>query len=82
MSSFTQFLLNRKVKTVILLVLSVLYLAGIVCLFFNTGLGILLWGAALIPSLLWYFFQRRQELLAEERRAEEAKEASEKESDE
>ena len=36
MSPFAQFLLNRKVKTVILLVLSVLYLAGIVCLFFNT----------------------------------------------
>ena len=32
MSPFAQFLLNRKVKTVILLVLSVLYLAGIVCL--------------------------------------------------
>ena len=36
-----------------------------------------LWGAALIPSLMWYFFHRRQELLAEERKAEEAKEASE-----
>ena len=80
MSPFAQFLLNRKVKTVILLVLSVLYLAGIVCLFFNTGLGILLWGAA--PSLLWYFFHRRQELLAEERKAEEAKEAAEREANE
>ncbi len=82
MSPFAQFLLNRKVKTVILLVLSVLYLAGIVCLFFNTGLGVLLWGAALIPSLLWYFFHRRQELLAEERKAEEAKEAAEGEANE
>lgn len=78
MNSFAKFLLSRRVKTAILLVLTVLYLAGIVCLFFNTGLGILLWGAALIPSLLWYFFNRRQELLAEERRAEEAKEAAEK----
>ena len=76
MNSFAQFLMNRKVKTAILLVLSVLYLAAIVCLFFNTGLGILLWGAALVPSLLWYFFHRRQERLAEERKAEEAKEAA------
>lgn len=82
MNSFARFLLNRKVKTTILLVLSVLYLAGIVCLFFNTGLGILLWGAALIPSLLWYFFNRRQELVAEERKAEDAKQAAEKQPNE
>ncbi len=82
MNSFARFLLNRKVKTTILLVLSVLYLAGIVCLFFNTGLGILLWGAALIPSLLWYFFNRRQELVAEERKAEDAKRAAEKQPNE
>ena len=33
-------------------------------------------------SLLWYFFHRRQELLAEERKAEEAKEAAEGEANE
>ena len=43
---------------------------------------LVLWGAALIPSLLWYFFHRRQELLAEERKAEEAKEAAEGEANE
>lgn len=81
MSPFAQFLLNRKVKTVILLVLSVLYLAGIVACSSIPALAFRC-GARRWFRALWYFFHRRQELLAEERKAEEAKEAAEGEANE
>ena len=62
---------NKKSKTALLLVLTVLYFAGIICLFFNVGLGILLWGAALIPSLILFLWQKHREQLEKERKIEE-----------
>ena len=62
---------NKKSKTALLLVLTVLYFAGIICLFFNVGLGILLWGAALIPSLILFLWQKHREQLIKERKIEE-----------
>ena len=61
---------SKKGKTAVLLVLTILYFAGIVCLFFNVGLGILLWGAALIPSLVIFLWQKHQEQLEKERKLE------------
>lgn len=61
---------SKKGKTAVLLALTILYFAGIVCLFFNVGLGILLWGAALIPSLVIFLWQKHQEQLEKERKLE------------
>lgn len=61
---------SKKGKTAVLLALTILYFAGIICLFFNAGLGILLWGAALIPSLVIFLWQKHQEQLEKERRLE------------
>lgn len=62
---------NKKSKTAVLLVLTILYFAGIICLFFNVGLGIMLWGAALIPSLILFLWQKHREQLEKERKIEE-----------
>lgn len=62
---------SKKAKTAVLLILTLLYFAGIVCLFFNVGLGILLWGAALIPSLILFLWQKHREQLEKERKIEE-----------
>lgn len=74
-----EFFTSKKAKTALLLVLSVLYIAAIICLFFNVGLGILLWGAALIPSLILFLYQKHQEQLAREKKAEEDAKNAEKE---
>ncbi len=55
---------SKAVKTAVLAVLSVLYIAGIICLFFNTALGVTLWGAALIPSLILFLYQKRKRSFA------------------
>jgi len=65
---------NRKARLIILLTLTILYFAGIICLFFNTGLGILLWGAALIPSLILFMWQKHHEQLQKTLKQDEEKE--------
>lgn len=69
-----EFFNSKAVKTAVLAVLSVLYIAGIVCLFFNTTLGVTLWGAALIPSLILFLYQRRKDSFAKPEDFEECKE--------
>ena len=64
--------MSRKTKTIVLALLSALYIAGLVCFFFNFALGLTLWGAALLPSLILYLYQKHREQLAlEEKLAEE-----------
>lgn len=62
---------NRKARMILLLMLTLLYFAGIIALFFNTGLGIVLWGAALLPSLVLYMWLEHRKRLEKERKAEE-----------
>ncbi|MBQ3169340.1 MAG: hypothetical protein IJB99_06220 [Clostridia bacterium] len=59
MKKLSQLLTSRNVKTAIFLILSLLYIAGIVCLFIYLTLGVLLWAAAMIPSLMVFIHQKR-----------------------
>ena len=52
---------SKHFKTVVLAVLTVLYLSGIVCLFFNAALGVTLWAAAMLPSLVLFLYQKRKD---------------------
>ena len=63
---------NKTVKYIIFTVLSLMYLGGLVCMFFNFGLGLIIWAAALLPSFMIFLYQRHQETLAAEEKAEEA----------
>lgn len=65
----------KKTITVILAVLSVLYILGLVFLFVNFGLGLVFWGAALLASLIFYFWQQHQKQLALEAELEAAQAA-------
>ena len=64
--------MSKKWKTVILIVLSALYLAALVTMFLDFGLGLILWGAALIPSLIWYLYQKNVSQLKLEEKLKEA----------
>lgn len=61
MDRITGLLKSKRVRVGGLLALTLLYLAGVVCLFFNTQLGVLLWCAALIPSIVIFIVQKRNE---------------------
>lgn len=52
---------SKQAKIIGLSALTLVYLAGIVCLFFNTQLGVLLWGVALVPSIILFIAQKRNE---------------------
>ena len=62
--------MSKTKRTILLAVLSVLYIAGIIALFFNLPLGLTLWAAALIPSLIMYLYSKRKELLETEEKLE------------
>ncbi|MBQ3079092.1 MAG: hypothetical protein IJC48_03710 [Clostridia bacterium] len=79
MKKLSQLLTSRNVKTAIFLILSLLYIAGIVCLFIDLTLGVLLWAAAMIPSLMVFIHQKRNERILNLEKAEE--EALKKEKD-
>ena len=70
--------MSKKTLTVILAVLSALYIAGIIALFFSVGVGLVLWGAALLGSLIFYFYQLHQKQLETERELEAAEAKAEK----
>ncbi len=71
MNLLTKFLTSRKGKIAILLTLTLLYAAGIVCLFINLHLGVLLWAMATLPSLLIFLHQKRMERIEQLQKAEE-----------
>lgn len=56
-------------KKILYIALTALYLASIVTMFFNIGLGIALWCVALIPSLIVFLYQRNKQTLSEVTRA-------------
>lgn len=72
---------SRKVKTAVLIALTVLYFLGLIAFFFNPALGTILWSAALIPSIMIFIYQKRREREEQVRKAEEEalKEAGEDE---
>ena len=61
MISIRSFLKNRKAKTIVFSVLTVMYLAGLIAMFFSLQLGVLLWAAAFIPSLAVFLLQKQVE---------------------
>ena len=61
MSAIRQFLKNRRAKTIVFSILTVFYLAGIISMFFNLQLGVLLWVIAFIPSLAVFLMQKQIE---------------------
>lgn len=66
----------KKPVTIILAVLSVLYIAGLICMFINFGLGLIIWGAALLASLIFWFWQQHQKQLDLEKELEAAEKAA------
>lgn len=61
MNALARFLTSQKGKNIIFLILSVLYIAGVICLFIDLRLGVIFWAAAMLPSLMIYIHQKRQE---------------------
>lgn len=82
MKKLAALLTSRNGKTAVFLILSVLYLAGIVCLFINLHLGVILWAAAMIPSLMIYIHQKRTERILATMKAEEEMEKNEENTEE
>lgn len=52
---------SKKVKTAVLLSVTILYFLGLIAFFKNTALGTILWAAALIPSIMIYIYQKQLE---------------------
>jgi len=69
MKKLAALITSRTGKTVIFLALSVLYIAALIVLFFNLQLGVILWAAAMIPSLMVYIHQKRNERIRAEMKA-------------
>ena len=71
---------SKKVKTAVLLSVTILYFLGLLAFFKNTALGTILWAAALIPSILIYIYEKQAEREESVRKAEEeAQKAAEEE---
>ena len=62
---------SKKVKTAVLLTLTILYFLGMIAFFFSPALGTILWAAALIPSIMIYIYQKQLEREESIRKAEE-----------
>ena len=60
-----------RAKLALFIVITVMWLAGMVCLFMRlTDAGIILWGASFLTALVVYFIQRHRQSLAELQEAE------------
>lgn len=69
---------SKKVKTAVLLSVTILYFLGLIAFFLNSALGTILWAAALIPSIMIYIYQKQLEREESIRKAEaEAQKAEE-----
>ena len=77
MNLIKKLIASKKVKTAVLLTLTVLYFLGLIAFFMNPALGTLLWAAALIPSIMIYIYQKQAERDEKMRKAEEEVEKSE-----
>ena len=58
--------MNKTAKIIVFSILTVLYLASIITMFFDFGLGLVLWGVALVPSLIVFLIQRHQDSMKDE----------------
>lgn len=86
MELYKKIIASKKVKTAVLLSVTVLYFLGLIAFIKNTALGTILWAAALIPSILIYIYEKQVEREESVRKAEEeaqkAKEEAQEEAEE
>ena len=75
MELYRKLIASQKVKTAVLLTLTILYFLGVIAFFLNAALGTILWAAALIPSIMIYIYQKQ---LEREERVQKAMEEAEK----
>ncbi len=71
MELYRKLIASKKVKTAVLLTLTILYFLGLIAFFLNPALGTILWAAALIPSIMIYIYQKQLEREENVRKAEE-----------
>ncbi len=71
MELYRKLIASKKVKTAVLLTLTILYFLGLIAFFLNPALGTILWAAALIPSIMIYIYQKQLEREENIRKAEE-----------
>jgi len=64
-------------KKILYIAITALFFAGVICEFFNFGLGMTLWAISLIAGLLVFFYQRMSDTRAAQAEAEAAKEEAE-----
>lgn len=69
---------SKKVKTAVLLTVTILYLLGLAAFFFHPGVGTVLWAAALIPSIMIFIYQKQMEREESIQKAEEEAEKNQK----
>lgn len=71
MELYRKLIASKKVKTAVLLTLTILYLLGLIAFFINPALGTIFWAAALIPSIMIYIYQKQLEREESVKKAEE-----------
>ena len=71
MELYRKLIASKKVKTAVLLTLTILYFLGLIAFFLNPALGTILWAATLIPSIMIYIYQKQLEREENVRKAEE-----------
>ncbi|MBR4234860.1 MAG: hypothetical protein IKR85_02220 [Clostridia bacterium] len=64
-------------KNLLYLLLSVVYVAGLVVMFFDFPTGVVIWAAAFLPSFIVFMYDRRRESLKSEQEARQTKEDAE-----
>ncbi|MBR3929373.1 MAG: hypothetical protein IKJ65_10265 [Clostridia bacterium] len=77
MEFYRKLVASKKIKTAVLLTLTILYLLGLIAFFLHPGVGTILWAAALIPSIMIYIYQKQLEREESVRKAEEEAEKEE-----